>query len=195
VKFTAADLIKNFVFQRLTEAGQDVEEAYERYWKDFETGFWEVEVSAGRVKQARSSIFLNHWLIARTGDEILAREVFHQFKTYADFDAGNHMPDLLRQIDRAARVYREFVTASMTLTGPLDRVGLFAYQTGVTESEVVKPLLLLLLDPEDEMIPAQQLTKALDVAESWLVRRLNPPVAVLLVGPGRRPGFRRLWCA
>jgi hypothetical protein len=31
-------------------------------------------------------MFLNHWLIAKTGEEILAREVFHRFKAYADFE-------------------------------------------------------------------------------------------------------------
>ena len=75
-QLTAADLIKNFVFQRLLETGADVEDAYQKYWKEFETGFWETEVSVGRLRYPRSSIFLNHWLIARTGEEVVAREVF-----------------------------------------------------------------------------------------------------------------------
>ena len=37
-QLTAADLIKNFIFQRLTESGVNVEAAYEQYWKEFETG-------------------------------------------------------------------------------------------------------------------------------------------------------------
>ena len=45
-QLTAADLIKNFIFQRLTESGADVEAAYGQYWKEFETGFWETEISA-----------------------------------------------------------------------------------------------------------------------------------------------------
>src|SRR5262249_46610552 len=68
-QLTAADLIKNFVFQRLMETGIDVELAYEKNWKEFETGFWEAELSFGRIRYSRSSIFLNHWLIARTGEE------------------------------------------------------------------------------------------------------------------------------
>lgn len=111
-QLTAADLIKNFVFQRLTELGVNVEAAYERYWKEFETGFWETEISAGRVRHQRSSMFLNLWLIAKTGEEILAREVFSRFKAYADFDSGVDMIDLLNQIHRAGNVYREFVTAA-----------------------------------------------------------------------------------
>jgi len=38
-QLTAADLIKNFIFQRLLESDADVEDAYQKYWKDFETGF------------------------------------------------------------------------------------------------------------------------------------------------------------
>jgi uncharacterized protein with ParB-like and HNH nuclease domain len=44
-QLTAADLIKNFIFQRLLESQSDVEGAYQRNWKDFETGFWETEIS------------------------------------------------------------------------------------------------------------------------------------------------------
>lgn len=65
----AADLIKNSVFQRLLETGTNVEDAYQNNWKDFEAGFWETEISVGRLRYPRSAIFLNPWLIARTGEE------------------------------------------------------------------------------------------------------------------------------
>jgi hypothetical protein len=171
-QLTAADLIKNFIFQRLSESGVDVEAVYEQYWKEFETGFWETEISAGRVRQHRSSMFLNQWLIAQTGEEILAREVFYRFKSYADFEAGVTMVELLGKLHRAAQVYRGFVNSAVQLTGPLDRLGVFAYRTGVLESEVVKPLILFLLDPDEDAIPIDQLTKSLQVVESWLVRRM-----------------------
>ena len=171
-QLTAADLIKNFIFQRLTESGADVEAAYGQYWKEFETGFWETEISAGRVRHQRSSMFLNHWLIAKTGEEILAREVFHRFKAYADFESGVTMIELLGQLHRSGREYQGFVGAAGQFTGPIDRLGLFAYRTGVMESEVVKPLVLFLLDPDEAAIPDDQLTKALEVVESWLVRRM-----------------------
>jgi hypothetical protein len=40
------------------------------------------------------------------------------------------------------------------------------------QSEVVKPLVLFLYDPDEAAIPDDQLTKALNVVESWLVRRM-----------------------
>lgn len=171
-QLTAADLIKNFIFQRLMESGVDVELAYEKNWKEFETGFWETEVSFGRIRYSRSSIFLNHWLIANTGEEIVAREVFTRFKLYSDHQAGSAMPELLEQVRRSAVVYRSFVEAAANFTGSIDRLGLFAYRTSTLESEVFKPLILLLLDPEQSPIPAAQINKALEVLESWLVRRM-----------------------
>src|SRR6476469_7427719 len=97
-QLTAADLIKNLIFQRLLELGTNVEDAYQSRWKEFETGFWETEISVGRLRYPRSAIFFNHWLIARTGEEVVAREVFDRFKRYADHDAELPMPKLLQQL-------------------------------------------------------------------------------------------------
>jgi hypothetical protein len=168
---TAADLIKNFVFQRLMEEGVDVEATYERNWKDFETGFWEAEMTFGRLKYSRSSIFLNHWLIQRTGEEVVAREVFSRFKSYADFDAGVPMAELIQEVDRSSKIYRSFVEGA-SAQNPINRIQLFAYRTSVLESEVFKPVVLWLQDPELEQIDDEQIEKALSVLESWLVRRM-----------------------
>jgi hypothetical protein len=170
-QLTAADLIKNFIFQRLQEDGANVEGAYASYWREFETGFWETEISVGRLRYPRSSLFLNHWLVANTGKEVVAREVFDGFKRYSE-DAGLPMLDLLKQIHAASGAYRRFVMAASSGNGPVERLGLFAYRTSVLESEVVKPFILCLLDPEQPTVPDDQVLKALDVVESWMVRRM-----------------------
>ncbi|MGE3495038.1 MAG: DUF262 domain-containing protein [Gemmatimonadales bacterium] len=170
-QLTAADLIKNFVFQRLLETGADVEQAYEDHWREFETGFWEAEVSVGRLRYPRSSLFLNHWLVAKTGEEVVAREVFDRFKRFALADSDRSMPEMVRQVHRASTAYREFVVAS-NQTGPVDRLALFGYRTGVLESEVIKPLVLHLFDPELRPVPEAQVAKVLEAVESWMVRRM-----------------------
>jgi hypothetical protein len=169
---TAADLIKNLVFQRLLEQGANVEDAYGKYWAQFESAFWEQEISVGRIKHQRSSVFLNHWLVARTGEEVVAREVFSRFKAYVDHEAELSMIELLQEIDRAAAVYRRFTEQAEVLDGPLDRVGLFAYRIRTLESEVIKPVLLALLDHHAGPVPQSQVDKSLDVLESWLARRM-----------------------
>lgn len=169
---TAADLIKNFVFQRLLEQGADVEAAYAKYWEQFETAFWEEEINVGRVKHPRSSVFLNHWLVARTGEEVIAREVFSKFKAYADYLAGQPMLSLLQEIHRAATIYRNFIERAEELDGPLDRVALFAYRAKTLESEVVKPVLLALLDHKSGRLAQNEIDSSLDILESWLTRRM-----------------------
>lgn len=171
-QLTAADLIKNLIFQRLLERGANVEEMYRTQWKEFETGFWEAEVSVGRLRYPRSSVFFNHWLMARTGEEVVAREVFDRFKRFADHDSGIPMNDLLEQIHDSSQVYKDFVIKSSRFNGAIDHLGLFGYRTSVLESEVIKPLILCLLDPEQPRIPDAQLLKVLSVVESWMVRRM-----------------------
>ncbi len=46
---TAADLIKNFVFQRLEGTSEQIEKASHQYWGPFETEYWEANVQAGPV--------------------------------------------------------------------------------------------------------------------------------------------------
>ena len=171
-QLTAADLIKNFVFQKLRAAGADVEHAYETHWKEFETAFWETEVSAGRVKHQRSSLFINHWLISRTGEAIVAREVFTRFKTFADHDAQVPITDLLQQMARAAKTYRTFTEAADNLSGPIDELGLFSYRLSVLEIDVMKSVLLALLDAERPPLSETVLYSALGALESWLMRRM-----------------------
>lgn len=170
-QLTAADLIKNFVFQRLSEDNEDTDKAYWSHWQKFETGFWEQELSVGRRRYSRSSIFLNHWLIARTGEEIVARDVFSRFKRYGDHESNTSMAGLVAEISRSAEVYRKLVEGE-SKHNPIDRLELFAYRTSTLQSEVFKPVVVWLLDPDLEPIPDTEITRCLDVVESWLVRRM-----------------------
>jgi hypothetical protein len=170
-QLTAADLIKNLIFQRLMEAGAPVEKIYEAYWQDFETAFWETEVGFGRVRYVRSSLYLNHWLIAQTGEEILIRELFSRFKRHID-DNLTSVDTLVAEIHGASDTYRDFIERARTTGDGIDRLGLFAYRISTLESDAFRPAVLLLLDPSLEPVPDHQLTKAINAIESWLVRRM-----------------------
>lgn len=172
-QLTAADLIKNFVFQRLLEQGADIESSYSNHWKQFETGFWEQEISVGRVKAPRSSIFLNHWLICQTTEEIVSREVFSRFKSFADYDVKPMtMPELLAKIHAASIKYKDFIDKGDVLEGAIDRIGLFLYRTKAMEMEVVKPVLLAIFDRDQDQIDLDDINASLEIIESWLIRRM-----------------------
>jgi hypothetical protein len=167
---TAADLIKNFVFQRLAVSPEEAEKAYHDYWEIFETPFWETEVQSGRILYSRSSLFLTQWLVAQTQEDITAREVFGTFKRFV---AEGTLPvgELLPKLKRDAVIYQRFTEQAMVADGSLSRLNLFVYRMSTMDSEVVKPLLIWLLDSDKESIIDSQMQKALDSLESWFVRR------------------------
>ncbi len=167
---TAADLIKNFVFQRLEVSPGEAEKAYHAHWAEFETPFWETEVASGRIVYSRSSLFLNQWLVAQTREDVPAREVFARFKRYV-IDDVNDVADLLPQIRRSADFYRDALEASQDTHRALSTLELFLYRTSTLESEVFKPLVLWLYDGDRPAIPEDQAVKALRCVESWMVRR------------------------
>lgn len=91
---TAADLVRNFVFQCLESEGSDTAKAYRDDWP-FETKFWTKDVSVGRNFVSRSSLFLNQWLVARTGEEVSPQSTFNRFKSYVELDTGRKTAGLL----------------------------------------------------------------------------------------------------
>ena len=86
---TAADLIKNFVFQRLAAESVDPQHAYQNLWP-FDTTFWEKEVSVGRYLISRSSLFFNQWLGSRVGEEIGPTSTFSRFKSFVEPKTGSN---------------------------------------------------------------------------------------------------------
>ncbi len=167
---TAADLIKNFLFQRLEKDAEATERAYHAYWADFETAFWETEVSAGRIKYARSSLFLTQWLTAKTLKEIPAREVFMQFKRYVS-ESGTDVLSLVQSLSAAANRYKAFTLGAAARDGALSRLDLFVYRTSTLDSEIVKPLLIWLGESNQAAISVEERNGLLDSLESWFVRR------------------------
>lgn len=165
---TAADLIKNFVFQRLDASPEEAEKAYLSYWNQFETPFWEHEV--GRLQLSRSSLFLTQWLISQTREDIVAREVFTRFKFFVN-ESGEDVQSLLPKLRKIGDLYSDFTIGSTRSTGALSRIELFSYRLAALDSEVIKPLLLWLIDPDKDLVPEEQLHKAIESLESWLVRR------------------------
>ncbi|GAA1645167.1 DUF262 domain-containing protein [Brevibacterium sanguinis] len=167
---SAADLIKNFVFQNFTGQPEEAEYAYHSYWAEFETPWWEQLITSGRIKNTRSSLFLWQWLTARTLDDFPIREVFTQFKHYVN-TSSTDVSALLPQIKRAADRYRGIIDRSHDPNGTLSRIELFSYRVGLLDSEIARPLLIWLDEPEQESITLTDREQILSMLESWFVRR------------------------
>ena len=173
VELTAADLIKNFVFQRLRLDHPDsvIESLYNEYWRDFDRlAFWDEEESLGRLVQKRSSAFLGYWLTSQTGEETVLSEVFYRFKNLVTYELDIPILELLGRIKKSAATYNKLVDASMRKEGDLTRPELFMYRIKALDSNLAKAIVLTLLD-ERHRFTEEQINETLDVVESWIVRR------------------------
>lgn len=166
---TAADLIKNFVFQRLTAEGVDTAKAYAEQWP-FDTSFWEKEVSVGRYLVSRSSLFLNQWLISRVGEEIGPTSTFTRFKYFVEHEAGRTMTVLLGELKVQAIDYERWSRRAADPHSSLSRVELCVYRTQAAEIETVKPVLIWLHEP-GAVYSSATIDGVIRRVESWLLRR------------------------
>ncbi|NUU07666.1 DUF262 domain-containing protein [Leifsonia sp. C5G2] len=167
---SAADLIKNFVFQNHPGSESEVEQAYLAYWAELETPWWITPITAGRVTHPRASWFLWHWLRARLLEDFPIRELFAQFKDYIA-DSGIGLATLLPEVKAAADRYRFLVEGSQAESGTLTRAQWFTYRVGTLDSEVMRPLLIWLDESSQADVPDGEKTNILKSLESWSVRR------------------------
>lgn len=167
---TAADLIKNFVFQRLAADGADTRRAYAEDWP-FDSKFWETQVSVGRYYVSRSSLFLNQWLASRIGEEISPLQTFTRFKGYVEHDARQAMSKLLPVIKYQADLYESWTVAAADKDRQLTVLEMSMYRMKASDLELLKPLLIWLHEP-DRRLPRDVIDGAIEHAESWVMRRM-----------------------
>jgi Protein of unknown function DUF262/Protein of unknown function (DUF1524) len=166
---TAADLIKNFVFQTLAAEGVDTAKAYAEDWP-FESSFWDKEIAVGRYFVSRSSLFLNQWLMARTGEEIGPKQTFTRFKQYVLQESGIPMAGLLPLLRRQAASYRQWIERASDPHANLTRVELSVYRLQEIQLELLKPILIWLHEPGTDY-PADIINRIVETTESWILRR------------------------
>ena len=171
VSLTSADLIKNFLFQRLLMEKEDDSAAYNTYWHTFESPFWERLISKGRYVEPRLAIFLGQFLVSRVAEEIKVEKVFDRFKRYVEDETNLTTLEILKQIYSVATVYEKIIVGSEKQEGALTAVERFVYRINAMDTETIKPVLLHLLDPSLPVVPPEELERALNALESWLVRR------------------------
>ncbi|MFN5866646.1 MAG: HNH endonuclease family protein, partial [Candidatus Kapaibacterium sp.] len=158
---------------RLSDEGEDVEKIYLDYWKLYETEFWEEEVRSGPLRRPRAVVFFNHWLFSMLGEDVSSGEVFAEFKRFLIDQPELGTLELVKRIHRSAELYADITRQAQITEGEVDRVGLFVYRAEVMQSDVVKTLLLALLDPDRKsVIPRPTINDIIEDVESWLVRRM-----------------------
>ncbi|WP_198012526.1 GmrSD restriction endonuclease domain-containing protein [Promicromonospora sukumoe] len=166
---TAADLIKNFVFQKLEADGADTAKVYAEDWP-FESKFWEAELAVGRVTYTRGALFLNQWLMSRVAEEISTKSTFTRFKYFVEHESKQKMIDLLRAIKEEAARYEQWTLAAADADRNLTPTEMTVYRMQAQGIELLKPVLLWLHEP-GRNLPQPVIDQVIGIVESWVVRR------------------------
>jgi hypothetical protein len=163
-----ADLIKNYVFQRLEKLDIDVDKWAQTYWEDFDGEWWRTESAQGRRYRSRVDIFLQYWLTSKLITEVPTEEVFKNFREYTDdlLSDSNTAKIFLDEFIEDAERFRELVEGKETTA-----LGAF-YESvvGSLELGAFVPVLLWITSHR-EKIPPAQIETILRSLESWAVRR------------------------
>lgn len=172
------DLVKNFLFHKAQNTGEDVEGLYEHCWKNFDdptNDFWRQEVKQGRIKRPRIDLFLQHYLSLHTQDEVRVAHIFNTFKYYAEYyelPAGDSrtLPktpgEHLQALKNYGQVFARFYTGA---TNP--RLIQFLRRLAAVDTATVYPFLLEACYTLEES-HTQEFERILMWMESYLIRRM-----------------------
>lgn len=161
-----SDLVKNFLFRRAQEAGENVEQLHARYWErfDVEDNFWREEMRVGRLSRARIDVFLGHYLSLQKCDEVTLTELFQEYQDFAARHEDRNAEWHLRMFHRYAQHFKRFFEISTD-----SREGLFFKRLGVMEVTTAMPFLLGLYEGTSD---DESRIRVLEDLESFLVRRM-----------------------
>lgn len=161
-----SDLLRNYLFWRASrEHAKDVEHLYDSYWSHFDSDFWKKEERQGRLTRPRVDLFFYNLLQLKTGDEVNAPRLYHEYKVWSENEAGYkdvryELKDIHRYSLELEKVFRP---------DPNTSIGRFAQMLQILDVGTINSLLLGVL--ADGKLSEVEFDIILVDLESYLVRR------------------------
>lgn len=177
VPLLASDLIRNHIFGRASAQAHDTNALYKTFWAAYDEttpgaphGFWKENVKQGRLKRPRLDMFFQHYLAARSDQEVLPSHVFQSFRAWWDsvhperdvlseLSILQQFGDVFRSLMEPARLYPSEPALSRTLA-----------RLRALDTHTAYPLLLWMLAQAKDQIPPHERDAMLTHLESFLVR-------------------------
>ena len=156
------DLLRNNLFLR-ARIEENRDKLYNKYWKHFESDYWDKEVTLGKTKLTLAELFFQHFLTAKLGEENVTPffSVYQKRLRMKD----NTVEDELIELERYSAIYRKMTDCSSD-----SEIGRWmpVYETfGIA---TLRPLILFLKNELE--VSGDDLSTVLKIMESYTVRRL-----------------------
>lgn len=169
VDLTPGDLMRNFIFQRAKGLGQAdhslvVDKLYEKHWLPLDRSFWSQPASRGRQTQTRLDWMLTDHLAMHIGDLVSVDRLFDRYRRWILTDRPfSTVAQELEAISATAAIEKRLFDQD-----PNDPIGNFGRLADAFDVSTVMPLVIYLAT---EPSVAQEIDRALEVLESYILRR------------------------
>jgi hypothetical protein len=162
----ALDLVKNAVFHAASSQKAKVDALYHEVWKpELDQDYWRSEQRQGRLNRPRADLFLMHWLGMKLQAVVPATELFSRFRqNILSKETSPSAAELVHELCGDAKILRGFDAQPI---GSVERT--FFDRLGALDTSVILPVVLQLF--RDPAVSPERRRRALQVLESWLVRR------------------------
>jgi Protein of unknown function DUF262/Protein of unknown function (DUF1524) len=169
-----SDLIRNFLFLRASRNGEDVDDLYEHYWREFDektdpgsgpkgAKFWKTEERQGRLKNSRLDLLLYHYVGLRKREDLKVAHVFEEFKSWWESEARESDKEFKR-ITKLARYFEIFIAPDQK-----SGLGRFCRRMNLLDTATQTPLVFHLLEHNEPGSP--DFLMAICDLETFFVRR------------------------
>ena len=173
-----SDLIRNFVFLRATQQGEDVDKLYESQWSEYDKRpaevdagkdklFWKQRERQGRVRRTRLDLFVHHYVQYRSVKDFSIGHLYKNFRTWWEEKEARRVVAELADMRRHSDVF-----ARLFVPEEDSRVDIFATRLRAIDTSTVYPVLLMLLVGGRDCIKPGELDGIITDLESYLVRRM-----------------------
>lgn len=166
----AIDLVKNLVFRYAERSGAsdtELDALYTNSWRRFDTEDWRRELRQGRLNRPRAEIFLMHWLTMRRTEETPAHWLYPAFQRLLDRNLATPVAEIIEEFADDATTFASFDRQAVG-----SREETFFRRLGVLDMSTITPLLLFLFRRQSAELVRTRRMRALEILESWLVRRM-----------------------
>lgn len=106
------DLLRNYVFLRVSREKLDSEALYEKYWRLLDDPFWRQEIRQGSFSRPRSDFFIQAYLAIKTRSDISVKHLFVEYKFWiekSDPKPFSSIEEELIEFNRYAAAFRQVI--------------------------------------------------------------------------------------